>query len=100
MTEWQHGHVLHIAHEFDKQDEFTCLVLELVSSQDAIGLQRFRPFQVDRVQTSAINLEEPWSVWNYNHNKREKTVCNIVATCSLDTCLDYTKKNCSVCCVS
>lgn len=55
------------------------MVLELVSSQNAIGLQRFSPFQVDRVQTSAINLEELWSVWNYKHNKREETVSSMVA---------------------
>lgn len=56
---------------FDKSEQLTCLVLELVSNQNAVGLQRFVPFKVDGVETSAVNPEEPWSIGHYKHTRTQ-----------------------------
>lgn len=55
---------------FDKSEQLTCLVLELVSYQNAVGLQRFVPLQVNGVKAPPVDPEEPWSIRNYTHINR------------------------------
>ncbi len=57
----------------DKSEQLTCLVLELVSNQNAIGLQRFVPLEVNGVEASTVNPEEPRSIW---HCKQTHTQTN------------------------
>lgn len=57
---------------FDKSEQLTCLVLELVSNQNAIGLQRFVPFEVNGVETSTVNPEEPRSIRHCKEKKQER----------------------------
>lgn len=48
----------------------TYLVLELVSNQNTVGLQRFVPFKVDGVKSSPVDSEKLRSIGHCRHTKQ------------------------------